>query len=104
MAKFLIAEDTKTIRELVIATLESQGHEVISGENGSIALQLAQENQVDMVISDVNMPELSGISLVSKLRQIEGYKDIPIVMLTTENSHSKKSKAIEKRRVRNYLS
>ena len=93
MAKILSVDDSRTIRQLVTTVLEADGHEVMTAEDGMAAMQLARSHKFDLILSDVNMPVMSGISLVSKLRNLEGYEFLPIIMLTTEGSDYKKNKA-----------
>ncbi|MDH5301126.1 MAG: response regulator [Gammaproteobacteria bacterium] len=93
MAKILSVDDSKTIRDLVSAILTAQGHEVVTAEDGMQAMDIARAQKFDLILSDINMPVMSGISLVSKLRRLEGYEFIPIVMLTTEGADYKKNKA-----------
>jgi len=93
MAKLLAVDDQKVMRELILGVLSQEGHEVILAEDGIDALEIARGQVVDMVLTDINMPNMNGISLVSKLRRLEGYQEIPIIMLTTESSDFKKDKA-----------
>jgi two-component system chemotaxis response regulator CheY len=65
----------------------------VQKSDGIQALAFARENAVDMVITDINMPNMNGISLVSKLRRLDAYAEIPILMVTTEGSDYKKHKA-----------
>jgi two-component system chemotaxis response regulator CheY len=93
MAKILSVDDSRTIRQLVQAILEKEGHEVVTAVDGIDALQIAREQKFDLVLTDINMPNMNGISFVSKLRLIDGYATVPVVMLTTESSDFKKNKA-----------
>ena len=93
MAKLLAVDDQKVMRELILGVLSQEGHEVILAEDGVDALEIARGQAVDMVLTDINMPNMNGISLVSKLRRLEGYQEVPIIMLTTESSDFKKDKA-----------
>ncbi len=93
MAKLLAVDDQRVMRELISGVLNQEGHEVILAEDGIDALNIAREHVVDMVLTDINMPNMNGISLVSKLRRLDGYQEIPIIMLTTESSDFKKDKA-----------
>lgn len=93
MARLLAVDDQKVMRELIFGVLSEEGHEVILAEDGVEALEIAREQTVDMVLTDINMPNMNGISLVSKLRRLDSYKDIPMIMLTTESSDFKKDKA-----------
>jgi len=93
MARILSVDDSMMVRNLVKKTLEREGFEVVTANDGVEAMAFARENSVDLVLSDVNMPNMNGISLVSKLRRLDDYVDTPIIMLTTEDSDFKKSKA-----------
>jgi two-component system chemotaxis response regulator CheY len=75
---------------MISFTLNSVGHEVIQACDGKEALQLLQGKKVDLVIADVNMPNMDGITLVKSLRDQADYKFIPILMLTTESQESKR--------------
>ncbi|HFE39278.1 MAG TPA: response regulator [Gammaproteobacteria bacterium] len=93
MAKILAVDDSKSIRDLVSHILSTENHEVISACDGVEALALARQTPVDIALIDVNMPNMNGLSLVSKLRKLESYKFIPIVMVTTETDEYRKKKA-----------
>ena len=90
MTKILAVDDSSSMRQMVTFTLKSAGFEVDDASDGEQALKLAQSNQYDVVISDVNMPVMDGISLVKNLRQLANYKFTPILMLTTESAGDKK--------------
>lgn len=93
MARILAVDDQLTIRELVAAVLRPHGHEVDTAEDGMVALKRVENTQYDLVISDVNMPNLNGISLVGKIRQLNHMKYVPILMLTTESGNDIKTTA-----------
>ncbi len=93
MARILSVDDSSTIRGMVKAILEDEGFEVVSANDGVEAMEIARQQTFDLVLSDINMPNMNGISLVSKLRRLDDYMDIPIIMLTTEDSDFKKKKA-----------
>ena len=93
MAKILTVDDSKAIRDLMVHILTQAGHEVITAEDGVDALAIARENTFDLALIDVNMPNMGGLSLVSKLRRMEDYQYIPMLMVTTETSDYKKTKA-----------
>lgn len=90
MATILTVDDTASMRQMISFTLNSVGHEVIQACDGKEALQLLQGKKVDLVIADVNMPNMDGITLVKSLRELVDYKFIPILMLTTESQESKR--------------
>lgn len=93
MAKILTVDDSKVIRDLVKAVLIENGHEVVTANDGVEGLSATRNEKFDMILSDINMPNMTGISMVSKIRRLEGYEYTPIIMLTTESSDFKKEKA-----------
>ena len=93
MASILAVDDQRVMRDLVSAILSAEGHDLTLAEDGTVALELARQYQFDMVLSDIKMPNMNGISLVSKLRRLEHFTETPIIMLTTESSDFKKDKA-----------
>ena len=93
MAKILAVDDSRTIREMVSAILTEMGHEVLLAGDGTEAMNIARDTPVDLVLTDINMPNMNGISLVYKLRRLDSYKDTPILMLTTETADFKKEKS-----------
>jgi two-component system chemotaxis response regulator CheY len=95
MAKILAVDDQRTIRELVTVILGGHGHEVDTAENGMAGLVKVKKNHYDLIISDVNMPRMDGISFVGKVRTFDHCKYIPILMLTTESSENIKLQAKE---------
>jgi two-component system chemotaxis response regulator CheY len=91
MAKtFLIVDDSASMRQLVSFAVKDAGYEVLTAENGKDALQKAADAEIDMVITDLNMPEMDGITFIRELRRLPSYRFIPIVMLTTEAQEKKK--------------
>jgi two-component system, chemotaxis family, chemotaxis protein CheY len=86
----LTVDDSTSMRQMVKATLVSAGYGVVEAADGQEALDYARENSVDLVISDVNMPRMDGITLINALRQLPAYRLTPMLMLTTESSQEKK--------------
>lgn len=86
----MTVDDSPSIRQLVGLTLLQEGHNVIEAEDGVKALSKLQATKADMVITDLNMPNMDGITLISRLRALPAYKYIPIIMLTTESQQDKK--------------
>ena len=93
MANILAVDDMRSMRDLVKSVLEKRGHTVTTQDDGQTVLEYAQSNNVDLVISDINMPVMNGITLVESLRALPGYKGTPILMLTTEDAAEKKNQA-----------
>ncbi len=91
MARIIAVDDSASMRQMVSFTLKGARHDVIEASDGVEALKLAkQQNGVDLVISDINMPNMDGIALIKELRSLPSYKFTPILMLTTESSGDKK--------------
>lgn len=90
MAKILAVDDSASMRQMVVFTLKGAGHEVIEAVDGVDALAKSKGKKFDLVISDVNMPNMDGITLIAELRKNADFKFIPMLMLTTESSTDKK--------------
>lgn len=90
MASILLVDDSASMREMVSFTLKEAGHVVKEAEDGIEALQFAKGTAVELVITDVNMPNMDGIALTRELRTLADYKFIPILILTTETGTDKK--------------
>jgi two-component system, chemotaxis family, chemotaxis protein CheY len=86
----LVVDDSASMRQLVSFTIKDAGYGVTEAVNGKDALAKASASKLDMVITDLNMPEMDGIELIKQLRGKADYKFIPIVMLTTESQEGKK--------------
>lgn len=84
MTRVLTVEDSKLVRKLLLYSLETAGFEVALAVDGRDALKKAKQENFDLVITDINMPLMDGIELVSKLRSLPDYQSIPIVALTTD--------------------
>ena len=90
MARILAVDDSPAMRRMVGLTLRGAGHEVEQAADGCEALQLAGRNQFDLIITDVNMPRMDGITLVRELRTLGAYKYVPLLVLTTEATAERK--------------
>jgi two-component system chemotaxis response regulator CheY len=95
MATILVVDDSNSLRQLVAATLESAAHKVTQAKDGADGLQAAQTSRFDLVISDVNMPIMDGLTLVRRLRALPASKHIPILILTTEMDPGRRKEAKE---------
>ena len=82
--QILIADDSESIREILAFNLKNAGYEVLVAKDGLDAMQFLDGRSIDLVLTDYHMPNLSGLELIVKVRQIEKYKFIPILVLTTE--------------------
>lgn len=90
MAEILLVDDSVSMREMVSFTLKEAGHQVVEAEDGVQALDVVKDRSFNLVITDINMPNMDGIILTGKLRQIDSYKFTPILILTTETRNDRK--------------
>jgi two-component system chemotaxis response regulator CheY len=90
MATILAVDDSNSMRQMVSFALKQAGHEVTEAADGAEALALARSKGFNLVISDVNMPKMDGITLIRELRSLPDYKFTPLLMLTTEPGPDKK--------------
>ncbi len=92
MSKTIITvDDAATMRKMISFTLKGAGHEVLEAADGVEALKTLQTRAVDMVITDVNMPNMDGITLTRSLRALPQFARTPIVLLTTESAPERKA-------------
>ncbi len=88
MAKILIAEDERDIRDLVAFTLRFAGHEVFAVENGALAVEAAPEQMPDLILMDVRMPQMTGYEACEHIKADERVKHIPVVFLSAKGQDS----------------
>lgn len=86
MATILVVDDSASLRNMVTFTLKQEGYQVVEAGNGQEALTKAKGGRFDLVLTDVNMPVMDGITLCSELRKLPTFKFTPVLMLTTESS------------------
>jgi two-component system chemotaxis response regulator CheY len=91
-ATILIADDSRTMRVMVRAALEADQHLVVEAPDGREALATAETRSADLVITDVNMPQMDGLTLVRALRALTEYRFTPILVLTTESGEDVKQR------------
>jgi two-component system chemotaxis response regulator CheY len=87
----LTVDDAATMRKMVSFTLKGAGHEVLEAQDGAVALSVLQSHRVDLVITDVHMPNMDGISLTRQLRALPSFGKTPVLLLTTESDPGKKA-------------
>ena len=87
--KILAVDDSISIRKSISFVLTQEGYEVVEAVDGVGGLAKAKEDKFNLVITDINMPNMDGIEMIKQIRQTEGYKFTPIIALTTENQDSK---------------
>jgi two-component system chemotaxis response regulator CheY len=93
MKAVLTVDDSPSIRQMVKLVLSQAGFEVHEAADGVEGLEKAKAKPVQMIVTDLNMPRMDGITLVRELRQLPAYKGVPIILLTTESDESFKKKA-----------
>ena len=86
----MVVDDSASLRQVVGIALRGAGYEVLEASDGKDALDKLTGQKVNLIISDVNMPNMDGITLVKEVKQLPQYKFTPIMMLTTESQDSKK--------------
>ena len=90
MATILAVDDSTSMRQMVVMTLKGAGYDVVEAVDGVAALLLAKSKSFNLVLTDVNMPKMDGITLTRELRALPAYKFTPILTLTTESAAEKK--------------
>ncbi len=90
MAKIVIVDDAASMVGLVEITLKNEGHEVVTAADGVLALAKLDGTHFDLIITDLNMPNMDGVELIKAAKAKPEYKFTPIVMLTTESRDNKK--------------
>mgnify|MGYP006324828317 CR=1 FL=1 len=95
MAKILIAEDERDIRDLVAFTLRFAGYEVVTASNGEEAVGLAPEENPDLILMDVRMPRMTGYEACRVLKASPDMKDIPVVFLSAKGQESEIQTGLE---------
>ncbi len=89
----MTAEDSASMRQMVCFTLSNAGYNVIEAVDGQDALNKLNGTKIDLLVTDLNMPNVNGIELVRKVRSNPAHKFVPIVFLTTESQDAKKKEA-----------
>jgi two-component system chemotaxis response regulator CheY len=89
--RVMAVDDSSTVRKVLQATLVAAGYEVVEAVDGADALEKLAGDSVDMLVTDLNMPNVDGINLIQEVRQKPGNRFMPIIMLTSESQPEKKS-------------
>ena len=90
----LTVDDSASIRQMVSFTLKSAGYKVLEAHDGVDALDKVRSADIDLLLTDQNMPRMDGLSLVRTLRAMSRYQRLPILMLTTESSDAMKARGV----------
>ncbi len=91
MKRILAVDDSSSVREMISFTLRKAGYEVMQANDGQDGLQRSGAAKYDLVITDLNMPRMDGIQMITAMRRQPGYSFTPILMLTTESQPDKKA-------------
>ncbi|MBI5561957.1 MAG: response regulator [Deltaproteobacteria bacterium] len=83
--RILIVDDCDTTRKLLSYIVRERGYKILAASNGLEALEVMAENPVDLVVTDLNMPQMDGLEFSRSLRGQEVYRELPIIMVTTES-------------------
>jgi two-component system, chemotaxis family, chemotaxis protein CheY len=85
--KILVTEDSPTMRSFLVAAIETlEGYEVIEATSGFDALRLLPRDRIDLIITDINMPDINGLELISYVKNNPNYVSIPLFIISTESS------------------
>lgn len=87
--KILAVDDSVSIRTSISFVLKQEGYDITEAVDGVDGLAKAKADKFNLIITDINMPNMDGIEMIKQLRQTDGYKFTPIIALTTENQESK---------------
>jgi two-component system chemotaxis response regulator CheY len=93
--KILIVDDSPTGRLLQSSVFKAAGFETDTASNGIEALEMIFKGNYSLIITDINMPKMDGLRLTQALREQEGYRDVPIIIVTSESEEDDKMKGIE---------
>ena len=94
MAKTILSvDDSASMRQMIKLTLTGAGYTVVEAVDGRDGLTKAKAGPVDMVLTDLNMPNMDGLTLIKELRALPSFKGVPIIFLTTESDDAKKAEA-----------
>lgn len=96
MATILVVDDSATTRSLVASYLSDwEGVEVLEAASGFEALRILPARRVDLIVTDINMPDINGLELISFVRATPNYRRIPVVIITTENSAEDRKRGLD---------
>ena len=95
MSSILIADDSRSIRQIASAALQHAGFTVIQASDGEQGFQQACGRKLDLILSDLNMPKMNGIELTRRIRSLPEHRETPILIVTTESQMGMKSDAKE---------
>ncbi|MGD9200706.1 MAG: response regulator [Chitinispirillia bacterium] len=101
----MIVDDSETIREVLSRSIQMTKlplEEIVQADNGITALKKLEDNWIDIIFTDINMPQMNGIELIDTLNKSSEYKDIPVVIVSTEGS-KKRIEELHEKGIKGYL-
>lgn len=93
MQRIMAVDDSESIRQMVAFSLEQGGYRIIEAKNGKKALKMLNDQKIDMIITDLDMPKMDGISLIKQVRSMDEHQKTPILILTTQSDGATKEQA-----------
>ncbi len=93
--KILVVDDCDTTRKLLSYIIREQGYRIITASNGIEALEVLAANHIDLVVTDLNMPQMDGLELSRNIKQSGAYPKLPIIMVTTETAEADRKMGME---------
>jgi two-component system chemotaxis response regulator CheY len=93
MASILVLDDSASMRQMIKTALMDKGHAIVGAANGVQGLKFVKSTAFDLVITDLNMPEMDGLTFVRELRKLPDYRSLPVVFVSTESRDSVKQQA-----------
>jgi two-component system chemotaxis response regulator CheY len=90
MKRILSVDDSSSVRQMVSFTLRNAGYDVAEAVDGKDGLDKVSSGKFDLIVTDLNMPNMDGIQMIAAVRKVAGYSFVPILMLTTESQAEKK--------------
>jgi CheY-like chemotaxis protein len=94
--RILVVDDVKTIRTVICALFKSEGFETFEADNGVNALEILKNNRIDLVITDLSMPQMGGFELLEKIKNDENLNSIPVVVLTSKSDSENEIEGLSK--------
>jgi len=91
----LVVDDSDTTRKLISYMVKGIGYKTVGAVNGLDALEKLARNDIALVLTDLNMPQMDGLELAKSIREDDNYKEIPIIMISTESRDEARKKGIE---------
>ena len=94
-ATILYVEDDSNNRTLVRRVLEAEGYQLVDAPNASLAMEFLKDNKIELILMDINMPEMDGYSLTAQIKSIDEYARIPIVAITANVMRGDRERSLE---------